>query len=112
MPHLYHYIAITDKVTGNTTYEKHYKGSQRTGDRGEQYWSTYRWQLEGFVDKLRGRTPTHWVTNDSSIDQMKTIDAIYEKASGVHAVSPICSLTSHAFQSGLPLRKPTNNLVQ
>lgn len=81
MPHLYHYIAIKDKATGNTTYEKHYKGSQRTGDRGEEYWSTYRWQLESFVDKLRGRTPTHWVTNESTIDQMKTIDMIYEKVS-------------------------------
>lgn len=71
MPHLYHYIAISDKTTGKTTYEKHYKGSQKTGEYGEDYWSTYRWQLECFVDKLRGQTPAHWVTNNSSIDQVR-----------------------------------------
>jgi hypothetical protein len=80
---LYHYIAIQDKATGTITYEKHYKGSSRTGDRGEEYWSTYRWQLEVFVDKLRGREPPHWVTNEGSINQMKSIDMVYEKARSV-----------------------------
>jgi hypothetical protein len=76
---LYHYIAIYDKGSGQTTYQKHYKGSNRTGSHGEEYWSTYRWQLEVFVDKLRGREPAHWVTNQGSIDQMRSIDSVYKK---------------------------------
>jgi hypothetical protein len=76
---LYHYIAIQDKTSGKTTYEKHYKGSNRTASHGEEYWSTYRWQLEMFVDKLRGREPVHWVTNEGSIDQMRSIDMVYRK---------------------------------
>ncbi|EIN05782.1 NAD binding Rossmann fold oxidoreductase [Punctularia strigosozonata HHB-11173 SS5] len=80
MPHLYHYIAVTDKETGETTYHKAYKRSSSTGEHGDASWSTYRWQLELFVDRLRGREPAHWVTNKSSVDQMKTIDMVYEKA--------------------------------
>lgn len=64
MPHLYHYISITDKTTGNTTYEKHY------GEGNSKPWSTYRWQLECFVDKLRGGMPIHEITHESSIDQV------------------------------------------
>lgn len=61
-------------------YHKAYKGSSATGERGDASWSTYRWQLEVFVDRLRGREPAHWVTNKSSVDQMKTIDMVYAKA--------------------------------
>ncbi|KZT63186.1 NAD binding oxidoreductase [Daedalea quercina L-15889] len=93
MPHLYHYIAIKDKATGHTQYEKHYKNSGKTGERGEEYWSTYRWQLEVFVDKLRGREPAHWVTNQSSIDQIRSIDMVYQAA-------------------GLPLRPATGDVVK
>lgn len=92
LPHIYHFIAITDKVGGRTTYEKWYTGGPQWDDRGEAYWSTYRYQLEAFVDKLRGREPAHWVTNEESVMQMKTIDAIYEKC-------------------GLPLR-PTSTLAK
>ncbi|KAF8886303.1 putative NAD binding Rossmann fold oxidoreductase [Infundibulicybe gibba] len=92
MPHLYHYIAITDKATGHTKYEKCYSGGPKWGDgRGEAYWSTYRYQLEAFVDMIRGKEPAHWVTNEESILQMKSIDAVYQK-------------------SGLPLR-PTSVLA-
>ncbi|THH17195.1 hypothetical protein EW146_g3574 [Bondarzewia mesenterica] len=80
LPHLYHYIAITDHADGKTRYEKHYKSSKSHGEAGEAHWSTYRWQLECFVDKLRGRTPKHWITGQSSIDQMRSIDMVYMKA--------------------------------
>ncbi|KAI0635607.1 NAD binding oxidoreductase [Trametes polyzona] len=80
MPHIYHYIQIYDKRAGQTHTEKHYSGGPRWGQRGESWWSTYRYQLEAFVDKVRGREPPHWVTLESSIAQMETIDAIYEKA--------------------------------
>jgi len=80
MPHLYHYISITDKRTGKTTYQKFYLDGSPSSMMGQPWWSTYRWQLEAFVDKFRGREPFHWVTGQSSIDQMTTIDMVYEKA--------------------------------
>lgn len=80
MPHLYHYVSIYDKVSKQTTYLKQYKGGPLWGDRGETWWSTYRYQLEAFVDKIRGKEPVHWVTLESSVAQMETIDAIYEKS--------------------------------
>lgn len=91
LPHAYHYIAITIKETGKTTYERMYKGGPLWKDRGEAFWSTYRYQLEAFVDKLRGRHPVWWIENEGSIAQMKTVDAIY-------------------IESGLPLR-PTSTMI-
>jgi len=51
-----------------------------TGKGGESFWSTYRYQLEAFVSKLQGREPACWVTGEESINQMKTIDQIYQAA--------------------------------
>lgn len=84
MPHLYHYIAITDRHTGHTSYQKHYNLGPKWGvrSRGEPWWSTYRYQLEAFVDKLRGREPPHWISARDSIQQMEAVDAVYE-ASGL-----------------------------
>jgi len=99
MPHLYHYISITDKATGRTEVKKAYKGGPKWGDvettggkGGNAKWSTYRYQLEALVDRVKGKEPATWVTNEESIAQMQTIDAIYQKA-------------------GLPLR-PTSSLAQ
>ncbi|KAI0787439.1 NAD binding Rossmann fold oxidoreductase [Fomes fomentarius] len=80
MPHLYHYVTIYDKRTKKTTTEKHYSGGPQWKNRGETWWSTYRYQLEAFVDMARGREPPHWVTLDSSIAQMETIDMVYDKS--------------------------------
>lgn len=84
MPHLYHYIAVTDRQTGHTSYQKHYSLGPKWGvrSRGEPWWSTYRYQLEAFVDKLRGREPPHWISARDSIQQMEAADAVYE-ASGL-----------------------------
>ena len=90
-PHLYHYLGIKNKSTGRWKYEKVYTGGPLWKDRGRKHWSTYRYQLEAFVDKLRGRDPVWWVDNEDSVSQMKTIDEIYMK-------------------SGLPIR-PTNLLA-
>jgi predicted dehydrogenase len=87
MPHLYHYIAITDKSTGKTQYRKQYRGGPRweevwtTGGKGgKSFWSTYRWQLEALVLKVRGKEPPAWVEGEESIAQMEVIDAIYRAA--------------------------------
>lgn len=84
MPHVYHFIAITEKATGVTHYCKRYwAGSlwgnvMTTGGKGgKAYWSTYRWQLEAFVNAVRGEAPAYWIPNEESIIQMETIDAIY-----------------------------------
>ena len=80
MPHLYHYIAIKTKETGQWRYESVYQGGPRWGQRGESYWSTYRYQLEAFVDRVRGREPVFWVDNEDSVMQMRTIDEVYRKS--------------------------------
>ena len=111
MPHVYHYITVYDKRTKKTVTEKHYTGGPKWGDRGEEWWSTYRYvfspplgielklyistcryQLEAFVDMVRGKLPPHWVAPENSIAQMETIDMIYEK-------------------SGLGKRQPTHEVL-
>ncbi|KAF9461167.1 putative NAD binding Rossmann fold oxidoreductase [Collybia nuda] len=80
MPHIYHYIGITDKASGRTKYEKCYSGGPQWKERGKPHWSTYRYQLEAFIDKVRGREPVHWVTHGESVAQMETIDDVYRKS--------------------------------
>lgn len=51
------------------------------GPQGKESWTTYRWQLEAFVDRIKGRdTVGVWIEGDDSIKQMKAIDMVYEKA--------------------------------
>jgi len=46
---------------------------------GNLGWSTYRYQLEAFIDKLRGRNPEHWHDAQDSITNMQWIEAIYNE---------------------------------
>ena len=88
LPHVYHYIAITDKKTGRTSYEHCYQGGPLWKERGEKYWSTYRYQLEAFVDKIRGREPVWWITKEETIAEMKTLDMIYKESGlGIRSTS-------------------------
>ncbi|PWW79759.1 NAD binding Rossmann fold oxidoreductase [Tuber magnatum] len=80
MPHLYHHIQVTDKKTGHKTTQKHYNWGPKWGVNSEPWWSTYRYQLEAFADRLQGRQPAHWIDPQDSIDEMQTIDMIYEKS--------------------------------
>jgi hypothetical protein len=80
MPHLYMYVAITDKTTGSTTYQKHYNYGPKWKTTGETWWSTYRYMLEAFVDKCKGKEPVHWVPGEDSIAQMQVIDDVYTKS--------------------------------
>ena len=41
----------------------------------------YRYQLEAFVDKVRGRTPEHWYDAQDSISNMEWIEAVYNEVS-------------------------------
>ncbi|CCM06238.1 uncharacterized protein FIBRA_08486 [Fibroporia radiculosa] len=76
LPSLYHYITITTK-DGKSRVEKVYKPAE---GKGEEWWSAYRYELEAFVDKVRGREPQVWRTAEDSINSMRIIDAAYTKA--------------------------------
>ncbi|KAL4924610.1 Gfo/Idh/MocA family protein [Aspergillus undulatus] len=87
MPHLYHYIEIFDKKAGTTGVVRQYAGGpvwggvETTGGKGgRKGWSTYRWQLEAFVERVRGGEPAAWVSNEESVTQMEVIDALYRAA--------------------------------
>ncbi|KAK3384424.1 hypothetical protein B0T24DRAFT_84020 [Lasiosphaeria ovina] len=44
-------------------------------------WSTYKHQLDAFVDRIRGRPGTGaWVTAEDTLNQMRMIDMAYSKA--------------------------------
>jgi hypothetical protein len=107
-PMFWHRIEIVNKHTirrvhdGNTVkswVEKENKTAYRweitRDDRqtrriGDCHWSTYRHQLEQFVNKTRGREGSGvWIDGQYSINQMKVVDMAYKKA-------------------GLPI-KPTNS---
>lgn len=47
---------------------------------GETFWMSYRYQLEAFVNQIRGRETQHWVTGQDSIAQMRMIDMAYDKS--------------------------------
>lgn len=58
--------------------EKAYKFSPDSGLKGEEWWSTYRYQLEAFVDQVKGRAPDSWMTSEDSVANMEWIEKIYE----------------------------------
>ena len=39
----------------------------------------YRYQLEAFVDMVRGRSPVTWLSEDNSVADMEWIERVYEK---------------------------------
>lgn len=47
---------------------------------GEDWWMSYRYQLEAFVNRVKGRKTQYWVTGDDSIKQMRMVDLAYEKS--------------------------------
>ncbi|KAJ3528544.1 hypothetical protein NM688_g7984 [Phlebia brevispora] len=84
LPTAYHYIEVTTK-TGQDgkgrkkRIEKVYKPAQ-DGWPGEDWWSTYRYQLEAFVNKVKGRTPQTWLAADDAVANMEAIEKVYEKS--------------------------------
>lgn len=47
---------------------------------GENWWMSYRYGLEAFVNRIKGRPTQYWVTREDSINQMKMVDMAYEKS--------------------------------
>jgi len=73
-PWLYHYISVESSEQEGGPLRK--RTEKRYGNLG---WTTYRYQLEAFIDKLRGRTPEHWFDAQDSITNMEWIEAIYKE---------------------------------
>ena len=74
LPTFYH--SITVKICGGHTrrVEKVYKGKK-----GEEWWTTYRYQLEALVDRVRGREPDTWLTKEESVLVMEWIEKVFNK---------------------------------
>jgi len=82
IPTLYHWIRVRTKDASGKgkvkeRVEKAYKFAD--GGKGEEWWTTYRYQLEGFVDQVKGRTPKSWVSKEDSVENLDWIEKIYEK---------------------------------
>ncbi|KAJ7772578.1 NAD(P)-binding protein [Mycena maculata] len=76
IPSYYHYITVAPSGKPRRV-EKSY--SFHGVAKGEDWWTTYRFQMEAFVDKIQGRTPQTWLEPQDTIDNMKWIEEIYAK---------------------------------
>jgi len=82
MPTLYHSIMVKikdEKGKQTVRTEKAYKVKEGQELKGEEWWSTYRYQLDALVDRIRGREPESWVGEEDCIATMEWIEKIYEK---------------------------------
>jgi GFO/IDH/MocA C-terminal domain len=46
---------------------------------GEDWWMSYRYMLEEFVNQIKGRKTQYWLSGEESVNQMKMTDMAYEK---------------------------------
>jgi hypothetical protein len=46
----------------------------------KDWWMSYYWQLEEFVNWVKGRQAAFWIGDQDSISQMKMVDMAYEKS--------------------------------
>jgi len=95
-PHAYHRIDITTTITlrdptsgkifkqeKKTEHKTAYKWTDGMGgeERGQDWSTSYRYQLEEFVNRVKGREGSGaWVDGEESIKQMEATDRTYEKA--------------------------------
>jgi len=73
-------IAKHEEKKSHKAYTFKEAGGQFANLPGDTHWMSYRYQLEEFVNKIRGRKTQHWVTAEDSVAQMKMIDMAYEKS--------------------------------
>ncbi|PSN69848.1 NAD(P)-binding protein [Corynespora cassiicola Philippines] len=94
MPNLYHRIDVVTvtefrdpaqrgkvvRTKEETEFVKSYKWPDGEGKKGEEWWSTYRYQLEEFVNRVKGREGSGvWIEHEDSVRQMELIDKTYLK---------------------------------
>ena len=46
----------------------------------KDWWMSYRWQLEEFVNRVKSRQTQYWISGEDSVKQMTMIDMAYEKS--------------------------------
>lgn len=90
VPSYTHSITITEKdnngrLTGKKHTEKCFKDGPQWGARGESWWTTYRWQLEAFIDMVRAKESGQayggpWMSLEESEKVMELIDGAYDNA--------------------------------
>ena len=85
LPTIYHSINVCRGARGgksksNCRVEKVYTFADAGvyGLKGEDWWMTHRYQLEAFVDRLKGRKPQMWVYAEDSVKNMEWIEKIYD----------------------------------
>ena len=95
-PHAWHRIDVISTITSLHPQTRQIVKHKKTTDKlkaytwpdgmggenkGQDWWPTYRYQLEEFVNKIKGREGSGaWVTGEESIKQMEATDRTYEKA--------------------------------
>ncbi len=86
IPTFWHRIDITENHSirdkADTKVIKKWTKTSYVKEYGEHpSWTTYRWQLEEFVNRIRRRSGSGaWMEAEDSINQMRMIDSAYTKA--------------------------------
>ncbi|KAF7327715.1 hypothetical protein MKEN_00351000 [Mycena kentingensis (nom. inval.)] len=75
MPTIWHAITVKPQG-GKQRVEKRYTFP----DLGQPWWTTYRYQLEAFVNKVQGRPVHAWVSKEDSIANIAVIETVYAKS--------------------------------
>lgn len=80
-----HRVTVTEKGSGKKETTSYYKGGPIWKGTGEDWWTTYRWQLQAFTDAVRAKDAGRpyegaWMSLDESEKLMEMIDAVYDKA--------------------------------
>lgn len=68
------------KTTSHKAYSFKEAGGEFADLPGQDTWMSFRYQLEEFVNRVKGRDTRYWVSREDSVLQMKMIDMAYEKS--------------------------------
>ncbi|KAF8906208.1 hypothetical protein CPB84DRAFT_1770236 [Gymnopilus junonius] len=76
LPTIYHSITVKTQG-GSKRVERVYKAKE---GKGEDWWTTWRFQLDAMVDRVRGREPDVWIAKGDTLANMEWIEKVYEKS--------------------------------
>lgn len=107
LPTVYHSITVKTQG-GHTRVERVYKAKE---GKGEEWWTTWRFQLEAMVDRVRGRETNVWITKEDTITNMEWIEKVYEKVFHSCRVSLVFMVLRALLQSGLGRRPRADPVV-
>lgn len=80
MPFFYHSITVrVEDVNGKIKERVEKAYAFGDGRKEEESWTTFRHQLDAYVDKVKGRTPKTWIYKEDSIGNITWIENVYEK---------------------------------